>query len=292
METAKLKRVIINADDYGWSPGITEGILQAHRRGILTSTTIAANLPHAAEAAKRLAGAPALGVGVHLNVSQGPPLSDLGRRLAGEDGVMNRTAMGVIRVLTLRPWLLKAVEAEFDAQIRWVLDHGIRPDHLDSHRHAHGWPPVFRRVVRLAGRYDIPFVRWPAERLGAGDWPAAPAKQRRNRRVLNALCLLNASAGAGVRGTSGTWGIAHTGRINEEWLLRAARLLPPGVTEIMTHPGLPGDLDPGQTRLVECRRAELEALCSPAVRKAFEDNEIELITYGHLHKPQSSAANN
>ena len=85
---SKERYVIVNADDFGLSAGVTEGILRAHREGIVTSTTILANMPAAEEAVRRLAEAPGLGVGVHLNVSQGPVLSAQGEALADEDGMM------------------------------------------------------------------------------------------------------------------------------------------------------------------------------------------------------------
>ncbi len=282
----KTKRAIINADDFGFSSAVTEGILRAHREGIVTSTTIAANMPAAAEAVGRLAEAPDLGVGVHLNVSQGPPLSEAGRVLAGQDGVMGTSAMGVIRMCTLKPWRLGAIEAEFDAQIRWVLDHGIRPTHIDSHRHAHGHPPIFRRVIRLARRYDIPFVRRHREVLAGQNWPVGPTKQRRTRRILNMLGRLQPLMARKQLVARGTWGVEHTGLIDVAWLIQAARCLPTGVTEIMTHPGCPDDLPDGASRLGQSRPKELAALCDPAARQAFDANDIELIHYGHLQRTQ------
>jgi len=280
--TPKLRRAIINADDLGFSAAVTEGILRAHREGIVTSTTIAANMPAAADAVRHLAALPGLGVGVHLNVSQGPLLSRQAEALAGSDGVMRRSGAGVILACACRPWLLAAVEAEYDAQIRWVLDHGIRPTHLDSHRHAHAFPPIFARVARLARRYHIRFVRRHRESLPGRGWPAAPGKQRRLSRLLNVLGAACNRAAPDLLATGGTWGVAHTGGISEDWLLRAAQLLPAGTTEIMTHPGLADGLDAASTRLLESRRAELAALCSPAVREAFENSEIELTHYGRL----------
>ena len=278
----KLKRLIVNADDFGFSPGITEGILRAHREGIVTSTTIAANMPSAGAAAAQLREYPELGVGVHLNVSQGPPLSERGRALAGPDGVMNRTAAGVILCCLRHPAMLVAMEAEFDAQIRWALDHGIRPTHLDSHRHAHAFGPIFARVAALARRYHIRFVRWHGETLSGGGWPRRPAKQQRIAWALNALAAANACFAPQLRATRGTWGVVHTGAIDAGWLIRAMRALRAGVTEIMTHPGLAEGLDPAQTRLRESRLAELAALCDPAVKKALRNYDIELTHYGRL----------
>jgi chitin disaccharide deacetylase len=274
------KRVIVNADDFGFSPGITEGILRAHREGVVTSTTIAANMPAAEDAVRRLAEAPDLGLGVHLNACQGPPLSSEGKRLAGADGQMRWTAPRLF-ARCLVPGTLGAIEAEFDAQIRWVLDHGLRPTHLDSHRHVHGFPPVFLRVVKLARRYHIPFVRWPRERLLGGGWPAA-AKQRRVVRGLRLCSFLNRPFGLELRGTLGTWGIAHTGRIDAAWLVLAAERLAPGVTEIMTHPGLVDDLEPATSRLHASRQIEMNALCDGRVRETFNARGVELIDYGRI----------
>ena len=278
---SKQKRLIVNADDYGFSDGVTAGILRAHREGVVTSTTVVANMPAAEEAMKRLADAPALGVGVHLNVSQGPPLSKGGAALAGPDGLMNRRALGTIAECLCSRGVLDAFEAEFDAQIRWVLDHGLRPTHLDSHRHCHGFPPIFARVARLARRYHVRFVRWHREVPGAG-WPAAPFRQRRNAVMLNCFAAVNALLGADLRTTRGTWGIAHTGFIDAGWLIRAARLVRPGVTEIMVHPGLARGLDAAATRLLASREEELKAVCDPAIREAFARHGIELTHYGRL----------
>ncbi len=282
METAKLKRVIINADDFGFSPGITDGILRAHREGIVTSTTIAANMPSAADAVKRLAEAPNLGVGVHLNVSQGPPLSKAGAALAGPDGIMNKTAIGVMLTVLRRPWLLRAIEAEFEAQILWLKGLGVTPTHLDSHRHIHGFTPIFARVARLARRYHIRFVRWHGERLPGAGWAKAPARQRRIGAALNIFAAANSVVAADLRGTHGTWGVAHTGGIDSAWLKQAARSVSEGVTEIMTHPGAGDDVAASASRLRESRKIELAALCDPAVREEFQRNGVELTHYGLL----------
>ncbi len=277
------RRVIVNADDLGWSVGVTDGILLAHRNGIVTSATLAANMPDAERAVALAAAEPALGVGVHLNVCQGRPLSDAGRGFAGGDGIARLSGPGLIARCLSRPWLVGAALAEFEAQIRWALDRGLRPTHLDSHRHVHAFPPLFAGVVRLARRYDIPFVRWPVEKLPGRDWPPPPRRQAATAGLLRAMCAVNALTGRAARATNGTWGIAHTGGITEAWLIHAARAVPEGVTEIMTHPGLWHDLDPQDTRLLECRRTELDSLCSPSVREAFARCQVEMIHYGSLH---------
>ena len=282
------KRVIVNADDFGLSPGVTEGILRAHIEGVVTSTTVMANMPAAGEAVARLGEAPDLGVGLHLNLSQGRPLSAEGAALAGSDGVFRNSGVGLILACVRRPRLLDAVQAECDAQIRWMIDRALRPTHIDSHRHAHAFPPIFTRVARLARRHDIPFVRWPCEHLPAG-WAGGGVAARCVSRLLDCFALADALRAPGLRGTRGTWGLVHTGRIDRAFLIAAARAVRPGVTEIMTHPGLPDGLDPAMTRLLESRATELEALCDPAVRQAFRDNHIGLTHYGRLRGDAAGA---
>ncbi len=276
------KRVIVNADDFGFSPGVTEGIVRAHREGIVTSTTIMANMPAAEDAARLARDVPSLGVGVHLNICQGRPLSSLALSLADEDGVMRLSANRVLWLCATRPRLLRAVEAEFDAQVRWVLDHGIQPTHLDSHRHTHGYPPIFLRAARLARRYNIRFLRRHREVLPGRDWPAGDPKRRRIRRMLNVLGWVNARLAPRLLATTGTWGMAQTGVIDAAWLIRVAAAAPAGVTEIMTHPGLAVGLDEEASRLRESRERELAAVCDPAVREAFRRHGVELVHYGQL----------
>jgi len=279
---ARSKLVIVNADDFGWSDGVTDGILRAHQGGILTSTTIMANMPAAARAARAAAQCPTLGVGVHLNVCQGPPLSPEGRRLAGPDGLMRQTATRLVLSCVRDLSLLGAVRCEFDAQVRWALDQHLRPTHLDSHRHCHAFPPIFLIVCELARRYRLPAVRRHREVLPRRLWQAAPAKQRRSSRLLSVLGAFNRTLCSRLLPTCGTWGVACTGFVTAAWLLRVASAVRPGVIEIMTHPGLSENLDPSTSRLIESRTRELQALCDPAVGREFSRQNIKLIHYGQI----------
>ncbi len=226
---------------------------------------------------------PGLGVGVHLNACQGPALSRQGRAvLAGPAGLMNATGAALVRRCALRPRrTLVAVEAEFDAQIAWCLSRGLRPTHLDSHRHVHAWPAIFRLVAGLCGRYDIAFVRWHREACPAGGG-SAPAKQRVVSRLLNLLGRRCRKIAPGRIATAGTLGVAHTGRIDVPFLLAAIDELPAAATEIMTHPGYGDDLDPAQTRLLAGRRAETDALCDELVRQQIAARNVALVHYGQL----------
>jgi predicted glycoside hydrolase/deacetylase ChbG (UPF0249 family) len=196
---------------------------------------------------------------------------------------MSNSAVCVIKKCFKDRDMRAAIKAEFDEQIRWVLDHGLKPTHLDTHRHAHAYGSILADVCELARHYNIRFVRRLGEHLPGPGWPVASGPNRRARFMINVAAFV---AGHGqreaTRATLGTWGIAHTGAIDRQWLILAAQRLPAGVTEIMTHPGLLEGLDPSATRLIESRQAELEALCDPAVRDAIEQNDVKLIHYGQI----------
>ncbi|HNX26020.1 MAG TPA: ChbG/HpnK family deacetylase [Phycisphaerae bacterium] len=286
METGKKCKVIINGDDFGLSRRVSEGIIHAHKYGILTSATFQANGDASEYAASLLAEVPTLGVGVHLNISQGRCISKAGMKLADESGMMNHTAVGIIMLLLKKPNLLSAVREEFDAQIRRAVAMGIRPTHLDTHRHSHGFGPVCSIVAELAKKYNIPFIRRLGEHLPWVGWPKAPAKQKHISNILTFLGDMNKLRHWRFFRTAGTWGVAHTGCITREWLLTAAgalvKVCPCKTIEIMTHPGYCDDLDESVTRLIESRQIELAALCDDDVRKAFDANGIERINYGNL----------
>lgn len=275
-------RVIVNADDFGLSLGTSRGILRAHREGVVTSTTLMANMPDAPAALAMAAEAPGLGVGLHLNASQGRALSGAKALGLSADGVMNRTAAKVVGACAVSRAAFEAVVTEFEAQIRWALDHGLRPTHLDSHRHVHAWPPLFRRVVGLAKRYGIGGVRRVREAWPGNRRPAPCGPHDRKRRVLNLFDRVSLWLCGKRAATTGTWGIEHTGAIDADWFVGAAALLPEGVTELMVHPGEPEDLAPGLTRLRESRRVELSALCDPRVRAAFRERGAVFIHYGGI----------
>src|SRR5256886_2323900 len=156
-----MKNLIVNADDLGWTEGVNRGIFDAFRGGIVTSATLLANGTAFAEAVKAAKSAPGLAVGVHLNLSDGAPvadpesvtslLNDDGNFAEGPEGLLLKRARGGL--------ILDEVEEEWDAQIQKVRDAGIRPTHLDGHKHVHMLPGLFEIALRLAKRHGIEAIR-------------------------------------------------------------------------------------------------------------------------------------
>jgi predicted glycoside hydrolase/deacetylase ChbG (UPF0249 family) len=281
-----IRKVVINADDFGLCEGVNKGIVKAHTEGLLTSAVIMANMPGAEEAAAMARSLPGLGVGVHLNLTAGRPLCQDGRM----DCLLDSTGRFKFRPGQLS-WrslisaeVRNAIRAELQAQIQWVFDHGIRPTHFDSHKHIHCFPVIFRIVSELAKQYGVSAIRWPLERqkFSAGLWPAPGKKELAQSRMIGIMARINRYQNAAYFKTSDFIGIAHTGRISIAFLEAFSRYHSSPATEIMTHPGFQEGLDRVRTRLVKERESELNALCSEQAKSSFRQAGIQLVHYGQL----------
>ena len=283
--TPATRRLIVNADDFGLSPGVNAGVLAAHRAGIVTSASLMANLP-AVEEAVALAP-PSLGLGLHLNLTTGAPCAGAARvpSLVGRDGhflrldrLLWRLSTGGVRRLDL--------EREIAAQIERLLALGARLDHLDGHHHIHLHPAVRRVAMANAVIYGIHAVRIPAEHGPLGVREAA--RDRVRRLLLNGACRrARRMAHAFHLATADHFrGLALGLAFDLPRLVATLRALPPGVTELMCHPGYVDAELARRTRYSRGRDRELAALTAPAVRAVLEDAGIVLTRYGALPRPQ------
>jgi predicted glycoside hydrolase/deacetylase ChbG (UPF0249 family) len=228
-----LKYLIPNADDFGFTRDVNQGIVEAHRRGILTATTLMATGPAFENAVELARQNPELDIGVHLVLvdSEGfpPTIPQL------------LFSLGRIKIYD-----------QLVRQVQKVLDAGLEPSHLDTHKHTHLLPQVFHAVTRIAKEFNIPWVR---------------------RRLLLPT--------NGCRTTDHFAGFRM--KIDAASLAHFIRNLPQGTTEFMCHPGLCTDeLRAARTRLKESRRRELDALTSPEVRAALEESSVKLTRYRDL----------
>ena len=261
-----MKRLIVNADDFGFTHDVNEGIVAAHRQGILTATTLMATGAAFDHAVHRARENPDLDVGCHLV-------------LVGSTGYP-ATVSQLVRDLLLRRI---RVYDELARQVRRIVAAGIRPTHLDTHKHTHLLPPVLDAVARISREFGIPWVRRPFDlpvNAGGVSW----RKRWTNRgigffrprfhRVLDAH---------GCRTTDYFAGFQITGNYDAAELARLIRQLPDGSTEFMCHPGLCTDeLRSSKTRLKESRQQELEALTSTEVREALAEAKVALVSYRGL----------
>jgi predicted glycoside hydrolase/deacetylase ChbG (UPF0249 family) len=278
-------RLVVNADDFGVSERVNAGIVQAHRQGIVTATSLMAAGRAFAHAVRLLPSAPALDVGVHLTLVAEAPLLGGDSSLIGSDG---RFPAGA-GALALRWWAGKVhradVAAEWTAQIERVLDHGIRVSHLDSHQHVHILPGLFDLTRELAARYAIPFVRVPVENLRAGGPPSLHGANRRlGATLLRALWRIGRITGTARTGCRSLifLGFYDGGRLDEKRLRRLlARLRPGGAYELMCHPGFTPE-EPDIRNWAYRHEMELSALTSASIRSEIAARRIRLCRFKDL----------
>jgi hopanoid biosynthesis associated protein HpnK len=280
------KRIIINADDFGLCDGINKAVAQAHTDGVLTSATIMANMPAAEEAVKIAKTLPNLGVGVHLNLFEGRAVSkescldcllDADGRFALSRFKLSILSMGMHKIRN-------AIRTELSAQIQWVIDRGLVPTHLDSHKHIHSFPAIFPIVCQLAGRFRIAAIRFTFEpkELSRMPWPLTGKDGRKRARKARLRAKINRIQNSDFIKTDALLGIAHMGRIDANFFKAVTLYNSAATSEVMTHPSLADGAGIGQNKLLHQRKVELEALCSKRTKQYFKDAGIKLVHYGKL----------
>jgi predicted glycoside hydrolase/deacetylase ChbG (UPF0249 family) len=254
------RRLITNADDFGDTPGVNAAVLKAYREGILRFASLMVLRPHAAEAARIAKENSGLGVGLHLELCADAP-EKTGLRYA------------------FSPKARAGLEGEIRTQIEALLAYGIKPTHIDGHINIHVHPVIFPAVCRLAREYGIPRVRLPS-----GEWEALKGFPGGETAGTAALTGVFGAMGALVRGSASglevprTWGLLRSRLMKEDYVCWLIGRLPEGTTEMYFHP----TTDPRQ-RATDVpapshqSTTELEALLSPRVRTALEENDIELV---------------
>lgn len=290
-----MKNLIINADDLGWTDGVNRGILDAFRGGIVTSTSVLANGAAFAEAVKTAKSAPRLAVGVHLNLSDGAPTADRERvtSLLNDDGAFADGPEGLLLKRARGVLVLDEVEEEWDAQIQKVRDAGIRPTHLDGHKHVHMLPGLFEIGLQLAKKHGIEAIRVSLEEsslrtalaFGSQDRAGVVMKQGVQARGLKLLArsARKQAARMGIATADYFCGIAQTGELTLKGVGQLLKNLPEGTTELMCHPGYADEaLQKTETRLQASRQKELEILTDTRIRNLVASQGIRLIDYGFV----------
>lgn len=271
--------LIVNADDYGYYRCVSRGILQAANEGIVTATGVMANGPHFQECVAWLGEAPALDLGVHLNLTLGEPLTpDLRRHLDRWAGRLP-DKFSLVRAVVGRAIPLSSLATELRAQIERCLDAGLTLRFLNGHEHVHMLPALYRLTWEQADRLGLAQVRLTRPERLPRPTPGAVLRDL-------ALRLLARRARRVRRDPAPIFlGLADSGRLDRSALLRATRRMRPGrVHELMCHPGL---FDAGEIRVPALLRyhrwqMELQTLTAPGLREALKACGIAVIGYRDL----------
>jgi len=289
-----MKNLIVNADDLGWTRGVNRGIGEAHQNGIVTSTSLLANGEAFQDGVETAQDLPRLGVGVHLNLSDGKPVApELNvKSLLNKAGEFSLGPEALLFRLTAKRLELNEVETEWDAQIEKVRGTGIHPTHLDGHKHVQMLPGLFAIALRLAKKHGIEAVRVAHEAsslraalTAAGESSSVIVKQGVQSRGLKLLArdARAMAERAGVATADFFCGIAQTGALTKGGVQQLLASLPEGTTELMCHPGYADtDLQRTATRLQQSRQTELKILTDTGIRKSVATLGIRLINYSEI----------
>jgi predicted glycoside hydrolase/deacetylase ChbG (UPF0249 family) len=287
-------RLILNADDFGLTPGINRAIAELHTAGALTSATLMASGPAFDDAIRIAHAHPTLGIGCHIVLTDGTPISppETIPSLLGPDRRTFRPSLRDFFVAALLGRIAEAdIAREASAQIQKLQQQGIVLTHLDTHKHTHILPRIARPLLAVAERLGIPAIRNPFEppwSIALGRSPILRRLQLRSLRHLQprflALPQIRTQTRSGsVATTSGTLGISATGQLNPITLRAILEAMPDGLWELVCHPGYNDrDLDAITTRLRSTREVEFSALLdafAPTSRQQSHLPRPELINY-------------
>ncbi len=286
-----MRRLIVNADDFGYTSGVNRAILEAHSRGVVTSATLMANGPAFAEAVRLAGTVPKLSIGCHVVLTDGEPVLGAERLPSLTSTALFRDGMVAFAARAIAGRMdAEEIAAEASAQIRKLQSAGIAVSHIDTHKHTHLFPKILRPLLGAAADCGVRAVRnpfGPRLPLRSSHLLARPGLWTRYAEVR----ILGGFAGKfraavdreGFTTPDGTLGIVVTGALDETLFYAIARSIPEGTWEFVCHPGYnDADLQAGKTRLRESRETELGVLTLPAAREVLAKQGIELISYREL----------
>jgi hopanoid biosynthesis associated protein HpnK len=271
-----LRRLIVNADDFGRSPSINEAVMRAHREGILTSASLMVNEPACAGAVALARENPMLGVGLHLTLACGKSAlpSEKIPGLVNERGEFSGRPVAVGMRYFFNHDLRDQLRSEIHAQFAKFRATGLPLDHVDGHLHLHLHPTVFRILMEDAAALGIRHLRLTREPFWM-DVPLAQGNRLCRAKDAAIFFLLSWRAQSALRRREiqhpqRVFGLLQNARVSESYLLKLLAILPPGDSELYSHPSL------------DESRHEFDALISPRVRARVEQLGIKLVRYQDL----------
>ncbi len=267
-----MRRLIVNADDFGLTHGVNRAIAACHQRGIVSSATLMATGACFEEAAALAEQLPLLSVGCHIVLVDGEPLlpaSEVRSLLAPGTNRFYHSIGEVLRAVTRGRFRAEEVEAEAGAQLARLKGAKIDVSHFDAHKHTHMFPSLLRPMLRAASAHGVAAVRNPFEApgvIGLSDaWCNTTLLVRKTETALLRTFLrrrwLQEVRAAGFYTTDGSLGVVTTGTLDEASLCAMLKRMPQGTWELVCHPGYnDAELAAIRTKLRESREVEMRAL--------------------------------
>jgi hopanoid biosynthesis associated protein HpnK len=276
------RRVIFSADDFGLSEAVNEGIEQAHREGLLGSTSLMVSGAAAADAVRRAKTMPNLRVGLHVVVVEGQsvlPRSAI-PDLVDADGWFSSEQLKLGLNYAFLPSVRNQLRAEINAQFDAFAATGLTLDHADAHKHMHLHPTVGAMIIDAGWAHDLRAIRIPAEPIGVMQQCGVAPSLGARAMLAWTQVLRRQALHVGLKVNDHVFGIAWSGAMTADRLLLLSKHLPEGVSELYFHPA--SRRDPLLDTLMPNygHEEELAALCNQSVRAAFQD--FDRIGYGDL----------
>ena len=282
-----MRQIIINADDLGADAARNDGIFDAIHAGIVTSVSILANGPASRKSLETLRSLAHnhISLGFHMNLSEGKPLTSNLRLLVGEDGdFLKKTSARAVLMQPGDPEIEREIDQELVSQMEAVLDGGLRITHLDGHQHVHVFPAVLPVTLKIAQRYKIPWVRIPEEpspSMRLEDIPIWLSEEAKFFTGMARAARLKLTGGR-IQTPDHFRGLFLKGRFSLPVLFDLLQKLPPGLTELMVHPGQISEkpfAGPFSAFSTSDRLRELKTLLDPAFLKVLKRSHINLTSF-------------
>jgi hopanoid biosynthesis associated protein HpnK len=271
------RALIVTADDFGASVAVNEGIEIAHRTGVLTAASLMVAGEAAEDALIRARHLPNLGVGLHLVLVEGRPTlrPEQVPDLVDASGHFHTNMALAGAAMFFRPKVRRQLAAEIEAQFAAFAATGLPLDHVNAHKHFHLHPTIAGLILEIGARYRLKAARAPVEPLGliGAIEPVTPTLAGRIAGPY-AKSLARRFRRAGLVVPDRVLGLAWSGHMTAPRLHALIERLPPGLTEIYTHPATQ-DSYPGSAPGY-AYRAELAALVDPAVKAALMEPGIRV----------------
>lgn len=281
-----MKKLIINADDFGLHPLINQAIMQGHRQGCITSTSLMPTGAAFEDAVALSFQTPTLGVGVHLTLVAEKPLLDLSKvkTLVAQNGQFPQEHTAFIRKLMLGQINLNEVYLELSAQIERVVHTGLMITHLDSHQHLHVLPGIIDVVLHLAEKFKIEALRIPAEPYFFTGGYKADLKRTFGKWGLTFFARNARKKAKKKRLTVPDYffGMLAGGHLSRPYLANIIHCLPEGSSEIMIHPGLHSEILEEAFRWNYNWEKELAAVLDKDILNTLQEKNINLTSFGAL----------
>ncbi len=285
-----MRRLIINADDFGLTAGVNRAIVACHNAATVSSATLMANSQAFDDAVLLAKANPRLGIGCHTMLIDGEPLTAAASLLGEVPGRFRTKISDFARAAWAKRFAPDEIAAEALAQMRKIQSAGVALTHFDTHKHTHMFPSVLAPLLRAAKEAGVRAVRNPFAPVKALAWAHLLRRPKLWVRYseVNVLrrfaeqfhCEVKA---AGLKTTNGTFGVVITGALDQELFTALIDALPEGTWEFVCHPGYnDADLDGVNTRLRASREQELAVLTSPAASALLKSRGIERITFADL----------